>query len=414
MEHVYLGRESIVYNEDKLFAYEILYRDKKLQNGSLNDRFVSASVINNVLNKFGTQALLGNHKAFVKINYKFLMSDIIFSIPREFFIFSILPTINMDEKVVERVTKLHLLGYKLCIDDTILNEETLEKYRVVFDTLAYYKIDLTKELDKNTYSLVMMLQERRIKVIGSKIDTKEKYKVAQKIGCNFFQGAFLAKPNIVESVKYDPKQFNILKLYNLLIQDTNIDELTSAFEENHAVTVQLLQFINSGYFHFRKRISSIHHILTLVGRRPLAEWLMLMLYSKAISKNSEYSPLMLLAKSRTELMQKVLKILNPEVGSNALGEAYFVGVLSLIDVVFSMKLDAVLEHMYISDEVKNALLEYKGVLGEIYLLVRDIEAFNTDKILAFRTKHKIEESIMNSLVLESIESVNTFENSVKL
>ncbi len=414
MEHVYLGRESIVYNEDRLFAYEILYRDNKHASIALDDRFVSASVISNILNKFGTYSLLGNHKAFVKINYKFLMSDLIFSVPREFFVFSILPTINMDEKVVERIAKLHEKRYKICIDDGLLTRTSFEKYRVVFKELSYFKIDFTQEIDNDVISLVKLLQNENIKVIASKVDTKNKYLIAQKMACNFYQGAFLSKPNIVENVKYDPKQFNILKLYNLLIQDTNIDELTTAFEENHAVTVQLLQFINSGYFHFRNKISSIHHVLTLVGRRPLAEWLMLMLYSKSISKSNEYSPVMLLAKNRTELMQQVLKILKPGVGSNTLGEAYFVGVLSLIDVVFSMKLEAVLEHMHISDEVKDALLEYKGILGEIYLLIRDIEAFNTDKILAFSLKHNIDHDQMRELVLESMESVNTLENSVSL
>ena len=414
MEHVYLGREAIVYNEDKLFAYEILYRDTQHSSNSLNERFVSASVISNVLNKFGTVSLLGNHKAFVKINYKFLMSDLVFSVPQNFFVFSILPTINMDEKVVERIMQLYEKGYEICIDDSLLNQTIFEKYRVVFRALVYFKIDLTQELENDTSSLVKLLQTQEVKVIASKIDTKNKYEVAQKMGCNFYQGAFLSKPSVVQNVKYDPKQFNILRLYNLLIQDTNIDELTTAFEENHAVTVQLLQFINSGYFHFRNKISSIHHVLTLVGRRPLAEWLMLMLYSKSISKNSGYSPVMLLAKNRTELMQQVLKMLQPNVGSNFLGEAYFVGVLSLVDVVFSMKLEAVLEHMYISDEVKDALLEYKGILGEIYLLIRDIEAFNTDKILAFAMKHNIEHKQIKELVLESMESVNTLENSVSL
>ena len=89
--------------------------------------------------------------------------------------------------------------------------------------------------------------------------------------CKLFQGYFFVKPKIFENQKYDPAQAKILKLYTLLIEDTNIDEITSEFEQNHAITVQLLQYINSGAFHFRTKISSIHHILTLVGRAPLAQ-----------------------------------------------------------------------------------------------------------------------------------------------
>ncbi|MDQ7066779.1 MAG: hypothetical protein Q9M40_01575 [Sulfurimonas sp.] len=47
----------------------------------VQSRYSSASIINNVLNKFGTHKLLGDRRAFVKIDEKFLLHDIIFSIP---------------------------------------------------------------------------------------------------------------------------------------------------------------------------------------------------------------------------------------------------------------------------------------------------------------------------------------------
>ncbi len=410
MEQVYVGRQSIVYSEDRLFAYEVLYRDKQNSTPNLDERFVSASVINNILNKFGTQSLLGNHKAFVKINYKFLMSDLIFSVPKDFFVFSILSSINIDDKVTERIHKLHEKNYKLCIDDVILNKQNFVKYRRILDELSYLKVNFRDGYEENIAPLVSTLKFEGTKIIASNVNSKSRYEQAKRAGCEFFQGDFLASPNVLENKKYDPKQFNILKLYNLLIQDTNIDEITAAFENNHAITIQLLQFINSGYFHFRNKISSIHHVLTLVGRRPLSEWLMLMVYSKSISKSNEVSPLMLLVKNRTELMQNTLKVINPNVGSNALGEAYFVGVLSLVDVVFCMKLEGVLEHMYISDDVKDALLEEKGLLGDIYKFVKASEAFDTDSIATFATRYKIKKEDIEKLTLESMEKVNSFAN----
>lgn len=414
MEQVYLGRQAILSNENTLFAYEVLYRDNENRSGNTADRYTSASVINSVLNKFGTKAILGNRKAFVEINYKFLMSDIIFTIPNEFFIFSLMGTINMDEKVVERIQQLHKKEYILAINGVSLTQNTIHKYKTVLKELSYFKLDFSQDVNPKTSVLIGLLQSREIEVLAYNIDDNNEYELAESLGCNLFQGDFLSKPNIVHNTKYDPRQFNILKLYNLLIQDTNIDEITSAFEDNHAVTIQLLQFINSGYFHFRSKISSIHHVLTLVGRKPLSEWLMLMVYAKSISKKNEVSPLMLLAKQRTEMMEDVLKLIHPNVGSNALGEAYFVGLLSLMDVVFSMKLEAILEHIFVANVVKNALLKHEGLLGEIYLFVKDIEAFNTDKIALFISKHKIDPQVMEKLLTESMESINTFENSVQL
>jgi len=125
--------------------------------------------------------------------------------------------------------------------------------------------------------MIGRLKTRDVKVIGSKIEDNAHYELAKELGCSLFQGYFFAKPNIIENAKYESGQLNILKLYNLLISDANIDEIAEEFENNYELTVQLLQFINSCAFHFRSRISSIHHILTLVGRQPLSRWLMLMI-----------------------------------------------------------------------------------------------------------------------------------------
>ena len=111
------------------------------------------------------------------------------------------------------------------------------------------------------------------------------------------------------------------------------------------------------------------------------------------------------------MMQNVLKIIHPNADKNALGEAYFVGILSLMDTVFSVELEHILEHMHISEAVSNALLKDEGVLGELYILVRDIEAFNTKAIETFAQKHTIDLETINSAVMESIEHVNDFEQS---
>jgi EAL and modified HD-GYP domain-containing signal transduction protein len=410
MESVYLGRQPIIDRESNLYAYEILYEnDEKRSSGGL-DRYTSASVISSVLNKFGTRNLLGDRRAFVKIDEKFLLSDIIFSIPKEFFIFSLLESVEMTPRVIERLEHLYKDGYKISIDDTILTQETLEKYQNVLKYISHIKIRIDTNISVGIEGMIKTLKANNVKVVAVQIEDSKQYVIAKTLGCEYFQGYFFAEPKIVENAKYEPSHLNILKLYNLLLQDTNIDEITKEFENNYEITLQLLQFINSGAFHFRKKISSIHHILTLMGRMPLAKWLMLMIYSKSVSKGGGHSPVMLLVKNRTELMENILKTLQPNVKSNLLGEAYFVGVLSLIDTIFSEKLETILEDMYVSEEVKNALLKDEGILGEIYALIRDIEAFNTHAISKFEATYYLEPGVLKKLILDSMENVNKFEN----
>lgn len=409
MENTYLGREPIIDSDSKQYSYEILYLNKNSQSYIENDRHAGTSAISSILNKFATKTFLGETKAFIKIDEKFLMNDLIFSVPNNFFIFSLFDTIDMSEKVIERVKQLKTKGYTLAINDTNINAEKLEKYKPVLKELSYLKTEINEDIGSEINGIITILKNNNIKVVATKIENEIKYKKAKSIGCELFQGYCFAKPKIFESTNNDTNISNVLKLYNMLIQDTNIDDIVSEFEKNHALSIKLLEFINSGAFHFRNKISSIHHILTLVGRRPLAQWLMLMIYSKSISSNIEVSPLMLMVKNRTELMENLLRAIKPDVKSNALSEAYFVGVLSLIDTVFGGRLEDILDSMHVSDLTRAALLYDEGTLGKLFAVVRNIEAFNVNAIMEFANRYKLATNEIQKVVLQSIENVNSFE-----
>ncbi len=405
MPNISLGRQPILDSNSELCAYEILYSGGE----TILNRCTSATVINHVLNKFGTHALLGERRGFVKISEKFLMHDIIYSIPKEFFIFSILDEVEMTDRVCERLDALHAKGYLLAIDKFIINAESMHKYDHVLEKLAFVKVNITESSFPQLKEMIVKFHEEGIKVVADNVSELHEYTEAKELGCDWFQGYFFSKPKILENAAFEPSRMSVLKLYNLLMDDVSIDELTKEFELNYEITVQLLQFINSGSFAFRNKISSIHHILTLVGRMPLGQWLMLMIYSKSVSK-SGHSPLMLMVKNRTELMENILKAVEPSARSNRIGEAYFVGVLSLMDTVFGVELEEILQHLNISEEVELALLYKEGVLGKIYQLVEDIEDFNTEAIHEFERKHHLEMEVVEHIALESMRSVNKFEN----
>jgi EAL and modified HD-GYP domain-containing signal transduction protein len=405
-KHVYVARQPILDKNSETFAYEILYRDSPKSTKIENDRHASAAVISSVLNKFGTKKLLGDKRAFVKIDEKFLLNDIIYSVPKEFFVFSIFSKVAMNERVVERIFALHDAGYVLAIDNIKLTQESFEKYLPLLRAFSYCKVfveDAQREI-------VDTLHENGIKIIGVKIEDEESFNKAKELGCDAFEGYFFAQPKIIENAQYNPTRMAVLRLYNMLMEDRNIDEAADEFEKNPEITVQLLQFINSAAFSFRKKISSIHHVIVLIGRIQLAKWLMLMIYSKSVASNFEISPLMLMVKNRTELMERILKEIRPDARSNMLGEAYMVGVLSLMDTLFSMPLEEILNNINVSDEVKEALLEDKGLFGDIYKVVRSMEHMDINAIVDFEIKYKLAPNRIKNIIVSCIEEVVKLEN----
>lgn len=408
MENVRIGRQPILDEDSNIVAYTLMYREK------IQSNYTTASLISNVLNKFGREALLGDKRAFITVDEKFLLHDLILSVPAEFFVFSLSSSIAITPRIIERVELLHARGYLLGIEHIGLNDVLVEQYEPIINRLSFAKIDIREDADASIKEIVFAFKASGITVVGDNIYDSEQFERAKEFGCDWFEGYYFAELKIVENAKYEASSMEVLKLYRLLMEDVNIDEITKEFESNYEITLQLLQFINSGAFHFKKRISSVHHILTLVGRIPLGQWLMLMIYSKSVSNRKGASALMLMVKNRTELMQKILKLLRQDAGSNMLGEAYFVGVLSLIDTLFGMHLQDVLTHVKISTDVESALLREEGLLGEILALTKKIEAFDVQAVTAFEEKHKIKDGLINEIILTSLESVQALENPTPL
>jgi EAL and modified HD-GYP domain-containing signal transduction protein len=410
MESVYLARQPIIDREARVCAYEILYRDINKESVISGDRYASAAVISNVLNKFGTKTLLEEKRGFVKIDEKFLMNDIIFTIPKEFFVFDLLEYVEMNERVVERIAQLHEQGYLLGLNDTKLTFDTFEKYAAVLKYLSFLKIDFERGLEDDTSRYIDELKTYGIEIVASKVEDHDSYEIGKKIGADCFQGYFFAKPKILENAKYEAAQFDVLNLYNLLMQDASIEEITAAFEKTPEVTLQLLQFINSGAFHFRNKISSIKQVITLMGRVTLAKWLMLMIYSKSLSKNKNHEPLMLMVQNRIELMELILKASEPKISKERLSEGYLVAVLSLIDTIFSMRLDEILERINISQSVKDALLDHKNIFGETLQVITYIENFNFKGVVEYERDHLLAPGTIQKQIVSAIENVNKFNH----
>lgn len=414
MENIYLGRQPILDLYGNLDSYEVLYSHKDKADSYAENDFIPAAIISNILNRFGTNQVLGSRRAFVKIGEKFLLSDIIFTIPHEFFIFSLLNDIEMSERVVERMQQLKEKDYILAIDEITIDKNTILKYKDVWREISFIKINLHAPFTKDAGSknIISAIKARGIKVVGTKIEDDGKYDLAKHLGCVLFQGYFFSKPKIIENAKYDPTRANILRLYTLLMEDTNIDEITAEFERNHALTLQLLRYINSGAFYFENKIASIHHVITLVGRKQLAQWLMLMIYAKSVSRSGDTFPLMLMVKNRTELMVSILKKVKSDAGSNTLGKAYFVGVLSLMETVFNVAIIKILNSLNVDDEVRDALLKGEGILGDIYMLVRNIEQFNIKNVEVFEKKYNLKTGMLDGILLDSMRKVTAFENAL--
>ena len=109
-------------------------------------------------------------------------------------------------------------------------------------------------------------------------------------------------------------------------------------------------------------------------------------------------------------MELIIKAVEPNVTKERLGEAYLVAVLSLIDTIFSMRLEDILERINISESVKDALLDYNNIFGEILKVILYIENSNFKGVAEFERNNDLSAGTIQKIVVQAIENVNKFNH----
>ncbi len=242
------------------------------------------------------------------------------------------------------------------------------------------------------------------KLLAEKVETETEYETYKALGCEYFQGYFFSKPKVLTKEAIDPHFKKIFNLIKLLDQDIELDELCTEFERQADITLQLLRFMNSGQLHLKTEIKSINHAISLLGKFPLKQWLLLIAYAKTEFHHSAKvkSPLLEMASSRSKLMSELMDHLHHDRSRDH--EAAFVGLLSLMNAIVHVPIGEILKELNVASEVRDAIIEHKGEMGAILELVLAIEEFEIEEANKIVQKLKISEQSFRDALLKSMKS----------
>lgn len=194
---VFLAKQPIFDRNSNIFGYELLFRsgNNDFYDG-LDENTATCSVIYNCLSVIGMENITGNKKAFINFPYEMLVNGAAAALPRESAVIEILENVSPDYDIIKACKRLKQLGYILALDDFILRPE----YKPLIELADIIKIDflLTKGTDRE--SVIRKVNSPYIKFLAEKVETKEEYDIAYKLGYSYFQGYFLSKPAIIKGI----------------------------------------------------------------------------------------------------------------------------------------------------------------------------------------------------------------------
>jgi len=399
----FLARQPILGRDQCLVAFELLFRSAEVSEANVTDHAAATAAVISHASQLGMEQVVGGRLAFVNVDEVVLMSDFVRFLPHQGVILEILETVQATPEVIARVLELKQLGFKFALDDVIADSEDVRKLIALVDVV---KIDLQGVDPAQLGPLARALRKDDKKLLAEKVETIEEFETCLELGFEYFQGYYFARPAILSGKKIAPSELVILRLLDLINSDADNREIELAIKRDASVVLNLLRLVNTPAAGVRTRIDSLPEALALLGREQLQRWLQILLYSKPGAKVELNSPLLQMASTRGKLLELMTQQLRPGMPGCA-DTGFTVGIMSLMDALFSMSMDDILETVVVAGEVREALLERGGQFGEMLKVVELLENPTEGPALA-RSLKKLGMTVkqMREIELRAFEWVN--------
>lgn len=347
MEH-YIARQPIFDRQQKVYAYELLFRSGLANyfDGSNQDKAASSVIADSTI-LFGFDTLTSGRRAFLNMTKDTLM-NYAHLLPKNHSVLEVLETVKPDDEVVHTVKKLKGQGFMIALDDFVYTDE----WQPLVNLADIIKIDFLATTQEERQAMVTRLKAQDKMLLAEKVETQEEYQQAFDMGFDFFQGFFFEKPVILTKRGMAGSKLTNLQILQQ-INKPGIDyrEIEEIIKKDLTLSYKLMHYINSAFFGLQTEIRSIKHALVLMGEREIRKWATLL----ALSTMSDDKPLELMKTAATRA--RMCELIAKKTGQSEKSADYFLmGLFSIIDAIMDRNLAEILKDIPLARDIKNALM----------------------------------------------------------
>ncbi len=353
---VFIGRQPIFNIDEEVVAYELLYRNQNIN--AFPNTAPDAATVDVLVNYFlsmGIKEVTKGKPGFINFTENLLMSNVIEFINPSKIVIEILENVPITKELVDRVIELKEIGFKIALDDFVLNKDVVH-YDEIFEHTDYIKVDFL-----STPLLERMEIENRIKqsyphiqLLAEKVETRNQFDVAKHSGYSLFQGYFFEQPQIIKSTDIPLNTLQYFQVISLLKdEEPDINLIAENIERDISLSYKLLQIINETNKRQKSKVRSIKQAILLVGLTELRKLIYLLAMREGELKNHTdvFNELV-----RTSLLRaKICELLAKNNRQENYSEYFLVGLFSLIDSLLKRPMDVILEKLPFSDEVADTI-----------------------------------------------------------
>lgn len=353
---VHVARQPIFDTEKKVAGYELLFRNgmDEYFPGTDGDQ-ATADVINSSFFLKVLDDLTGGKKAFINFTQRLLKHQLVTILPSDVVAVEISATELTEPETLDACRHLKEKGYTIVIDDCI----SLKGMEELIKLADIVKVDFLRTKEAEKRDIAMHLIPRGITLLAEKVENYFDFKLAKEYGYKYFQGYFFGRPEVFSGRDIPGYTVNYLNMLREASRvELDFDKLEQIFRRDVALSFKLLKFINSSFFGFKNKISSVKQALVLMGRKEILKWISLLaLQNIAQDKPNELVVLSLIRARFLELMAFQLG------WTKRSNQAFLCGLFSMVDAMLDRPMPDILKELPLDDDIVTALLHGENDLG---------------------------------------------------
>lgn len=351
-------REAVLGSNQRVAGYlfSLVYQaNPRVRAASISLQRLYDRVLLRNLHVMGVQRLLEHRLAFVEVSASSLDMPFIETLLPQGTVYVMGASTPFAENHAPHLARLKTLGYRIGLRAAGANIPDSFPF---WDQVDFLFIDI----GNSDIPLINDLMERAarrspaMKFVATDIRTFEEYRVCAKLPFSSYQGPFITNREKLDAPGMDAGRIKIIDLLNRLRGDAEVAELASLIRQNLALAYKLLRYINSPGMGQAHKIVTPEQALMVLGRQKLYRWLTILLFTSGKTPGLDWA-VMENALVRARLAELLAR---DALTANERDELFVAGLFSLLDVVLSMPLDAVLKQVNLPAQVSEALLHQQG------------------------------------------------------
>jgi len=389
----FVARQAILTKEEKVFGYELLFRDG-VENYfcALDTEAASRSTLDTSM-LLGLDVLCDGQRAFINCTREMLLKDYVTLLPPNQTIVEVLESVEPDDLVMAACLRLKEAGYMIALDDFVPDDP-----RMPMTELAdIIKVDMLASTPQQRSVMLKRIGPWRCRMLAEKVETREEFHSARNAGFVYFQGFFFRKPELMQAQEIPANRMNYMRMLQAASKPTlDSRAIENAIKSEASLCYRLLRYLNSAAFGFATEIHSVRHALAMLGEREIRRWVRLV--ATLAAGQDKPSDLILSALVRARFCET----LSPRI-QHGDSDLFLLGLVSAMDGILGIPMSDVLDNVPLDQETAAVLRGGASRLRPLYQLMLAQESGDWATIPGLARQLNVEETEVAAASAEAMQ-----------